>query len=91
MDSECKEVSNQIKDNKKYGYAVMKINAEKTAIVLETKGEKLADRQESTTKESFDEMRAFVLKCEEPRYILADITYDRKGGGRNDVVVYIYW
>lgn len=69
----------------------MKINAEKTAIVLETKGEKLADRQESTTKESFDEMRAFVLQCEEPRYILADITYDRKGGGRNDVVVYIYW
>lgn len=69
----------------------MKINADKTAIVVETKGEKHADRQESTTKASFDEMRAHVLKCEEPRYILADITYDRKSGGRCDAVVYIYW
>ena len=82
----------QIKDKKQHGYAVMMINKDKTAVVMETKGLKLEDREVSTTKASFNEMRAYVKKSEEPRYILADVTYERDSGtGKKDVVVYIYW
>jgi len=53
---------------------------------------KLEDRELSTTQASFDEMRETVLKSQEPRYILADVTYERgSGAGKKDVVVYIYW
>ena len=82
----------KIKDKKQHGYAVMKINEEQTAVVLEEKGLKLEDREVCTTQTSFDEMRGVVLKSEEPRYILADVTYERdSGAGKKDVVVYIYW
>ena len=82
----------KIKDKKQHGYAVMKINEEQTAVVLEEKGLKLEDREVCTTQTSFDEMRGVVLKSEEPRYILADVTYERGlGAGKKDVVVYIYW
>jgi len=82
----------QIKDKKQHGYAVMKINEDKTAVVLEEKGLKLEDREVSTTQASFVEMRETVLKSQEPRYILADVTYERgSGAGKKDVVVYIYW
>ena len=92
MDAECKDIFAKIKDKKQHAYAIMMINKEKTEIVLEEKGLKLEDREVSTTQTSFDEMRAIVLKCEEPRYILADVTYERdSGAGTKDVVVYIYW
>jgi len=91
MDAECKDMFTKIKDKKQHGYAIMMINKEKTGIVLEATGLKLEDRQVRTTQESFDEMKAIVLKSEEPRYILADVTYDREGAGKKDVVVYIYW
>ena len=82
----------QIKDKKQHGYAVMKINDDKTAVVLEEKGLKLEDREVGTTQASFDKMRETVLKSQEPRYILADVTYERGSGvGKKDVVVYIYW
>ena len=67
------------------------INADKTAVVMETQGLKLEDREVSTTRASFEEMKKFVLKSEEPRYIVADVTYEREGAGKKDVVVYIYW
>ena len=91
MDAECKDIFTKIKDKKQHGYAIMMINNQKTGIVLEATGLKLKDRQVSTTQESFDEMKAIVLKSEEPRYILADVTYDREGAGKKDVVVYTYW
>ena len=92
LDAECKDMFAQIKDKKQHGYAIMKINQEKTAIVLEEKGLKLEDREVSTTQTSFDEMRETVLKSKQPRYILADVTYERhSGAGKKDVVVYIYW
>ena len=81
----------KIKDKKQHGYAVMMINKDKTAVVMETIGLKLEDREVSTTQASFNEMRALVKKSEEPRYILADVTYERDGTGKKDVVVYIYW
>jgi len=82
----------QIKDKKQNGYAVMKINDDKTAVVLELTGLKLEDREVSTTQTSFLEMRETVMKSQEPRYILADVTYERdSGAGKKDVVVYIYW
>ena len=92
LDAECKDMFAQIKDKKQHGYAIMMINQEKTAIVLEEKGLKLEDREVSTTQTSFDEMRETVLKSKQPRYILADVTYERHSGvGKKDVVVYIYW
>jgi len=81
----------KIKDKKQHGYAVMMINKEKTAVVMERKGLKLEDREVGTTQKSFDEMREVVLESKEPRYILADVTYEREGAGKKDVVVYIYW
>ena len=37
-------------------------------------------------------MREIVLNSQEARYILADVTYERRSGaGKKDVVVYIYW
>ena len=92
LDAECKDMFAKIKDKKQHGYAIMKINQEKTAIVLEEKGLKLKDREVSTTKTSFHEMREIVLNSQEARYILADVTYERRSGaGKKDVVVYIYW
>jgi len=91
LDDECKEMFAQIKDKKQHGYCVMMINEEKTAVVVETKGLKLEDREVSTTRASFEAMREFVKKSEEPRYIVADVTYEREGAGKKDVVVYIYW
>ena len=92
MDPECKEMFTQIKDKKQHGYAVMKINDDKTAVVMEGKGLKLEDREVGTTQASFNQMREYVLKSAEPRYILADVTYKRDtGAGEKDVVVYIYW
>ena len=91
LDPECKEMFAQIKDKKQHGYAVMMISADKTKVVMEAKGLKLEDREVSTTKTSFDEMREIVLNSQEPRYILADVTYERDGAGKKDVVVYIYW
>lgn len=92
LDAECKDMFAKIRDKKQHGYAIMKINQEKTAIVLEEKGLKLEDREVSTTQTSFDEMRETVLKSKQPRYILADVTYERHSGvGKKDVVVYIYW
>ena len=92
LDAECKDMFAKIKDKKQHGYAIMMINQEKTAIVLEEKGLKLEDREVSTTQTSFDEMRETVLKSKQPRYILADVTYERHSGvGKKDVVVYIYW
>ena len=52
LDAECKDMFAKIKDKKQHGYAIMKINQEKTAIVLEEKGLKLKDREVSTTKTS---------------------------------------
>ena len=92
LDAECKDMFAKIKDKKLHGYAIMMINQEKTAIVLEEKGLKLEDREVSTTQTSFDEMRKIVLTSQQPRYILADVTYERNSGvGKKDVVVYIYW
>ena len=92
LDAECKDMFAKIKDKKLHGYAIMMINQEKTAIVLEEKGLKLEDREVSTTQTSFDEMRKIVLTSQQPRYILADVTYERHSGvGKKDVVVYIYW
>ena len=92
LDGECKDMFAKIKDKKLHGYAIMMINQEKTAIILEEKGLKLEDREVSTTQTSFDEMREIVLKSQQPRYILADVTYERHSGvGKKDVVVYIYW
>ena len=92
LDAKCKDMFAKIKDKKQHGYAIMKINEGKTAIVLEEKGLKLEDREVSTTQTSFDEMREIVLNSQEPRYILADVTYERhSGAGKKDVVVYIYW
>ena len=92
LDAECKDMFAKIKDKKQHGYAIMMINQEKTAIVLEEKGLKLEDREVTTTQTSFDEMRKTVLKSQQPRYILADVTYERHSGvGKKDVVVYIYW
>ena len=82
----------KIKDKKQHGYAIMMINEDKTAVVLEEKGLKLEDREVGTTQASFVEMRETVLKSQQPRYILADVTYERgSGAGKKDVVVYIYW
>ena len=81
----------KIKDKKQHGYAIMKINDEKTEVVLEETGSKLEDRKVSTTQESFNIMREKVLGHKEPRYILVDATYERDGAGTKDVVVYIYW
>ena len=92
LDAECKDMFAKIKDKKLHGYAIMMINQEKTAIILEQKGLKLEDREVSTTQTSFDEMRKIVLTSQQPRYILADVTYERHSGvGKKDVVVYIYW
>ena len=92
LDGECKDMFAKIKDKKLHGYAIMMINQEKTAIILEEKGLKLEDREVSTTQTSFDEMREIVLTSQQPRYILADVTYERNSGvGKKDVVVYIYW
>ena len=81
----------QIKDKKQHGYAVMKISDDKTKVVMEKKGLKLEDREVSTTRSSFEAMKEYVVGSQEPRYILADVTYERDGAGKKDVVVYIYW
>ena len=81
----------KIKDKKQHGYAVMKINDEKTAVVMEVSGSKHEDREVATTRGSFEEMRDFVMKSQQPRYILSDVTYKRDHAGKKDVVVYIYW
>ena len=91
LDPECKEMFTQIKDKKQHGYAVMKINDDKTTVVLEVSGLKLEDREVTTTRNSFEEMRDTVMKSQQPRYILADVTYERDHAGKKDVVVYIYW
>lgn len=91
LDPECKEMFAQIKDKKQHGYAVMMINKEQTAVVMETKGLKLEDREVSTTRASFDAMKEYVMKSQQPRYILSDVTYERDNAGKKDVVVYIYW
>ena len=54
---------------------------DKKEIVLDKRGCKHEDTKPCTTRKTYDEMRAEVLACEEPRYILADLAYDREGAG----------
>ncbi|KAL9952172.1 hypothetical protein ACROYT_G039387 [Oculina patagonica] len=90
MNQDCKEVFTAIKDKHIHGYAVMMIQ-DKKEIVLEKTVDPHPDKTPETSEKIFDEMKKEVLELGGPRYILFDISYQRKSGTCKDVVIYIYW
>ena len=79
-----------IKDKHTHGHAIMKIDGDKE-IVVEKEFGPHEDKTQETSERVFNEMTAEVLASEGPRYILFDLSYNRKSGTSKDVVVYIYW
>ena len=93
VDPQVGEIYNEVKMRRKlYKYLIFNIK-NKESIELFDQGETLAKATESREDCSvhFEQLKAQLISCKEPRYVLYDFGFTMKDGRKCEKIAFIFW